>query len=199
GFEREAKAVAALAHPNIVVIHDFGCQDGITFLVTELLAGETLRDRLKSRNVPWRKAAEYGAAIADGLAAAHERGIIHRDLKPENIFITTDDRLKILDFGVAQMRQERDSPVETVVQVPAQTNPGIVMGTAAYMSPEQARAQTIDPRSDIFSLGCVIFEMIAGQRPFGGAARADTVAAILTEEAPRLCDRTNDTPSDLDQ
>jgi serine/threonine-protein kinase len=199
-FEREAKAVAALAHPNIIVIHDFGSQDGITFLVTELLEGQTLRERLKSSKLPWRKAVEYGAAIADGLAAAHERGIIHRDLKPENIFITTDDRLKILDFGVAQMQQpERDSPVETIVQSPGQTNPGVVMGTAAYMSPEQARAQTIDQRSDIFSLGCVVFEMIAGHRPFCGTARADTVAAILTEETPKLSDRISDIPPDLDQ
>src|SRR5262249_28600527 len=161
------------AHPNIIVIHDFGSQDGVTFLVTELLEGQTLRERLKCGKLPWRKAVDYGAAVADGLAAAHERGIIHRDLKPENIFITSDDRVKILDFGVAQIQQpERDSPVETIVQGPGQTAAGMVMGTAAYMSPEQARAQVIDQRSDIFSLGSVIFEMIAGQRPFCGTARA---------------------------
>src|SRR5262249_47330209 len=143
-FEREAKAVAALAHPNILVIHDFGCQDGVTFLVTELLAGQTLRERLNSSRLGWRKAVEYGAAIAEGLAAAHDRGIIHRDLKPENIFITTDDRTKILDFGVAQIQQpEKDSPTETIVQSPGQTNPGKVMGTVAYMSPEQVRAQIV--------------------------------------------------------
>ncbi|HVG23454.1 MAG TPA: serine/threonine-protein kinase, partial [Thermoanaerobaculia bacterium] len=143
-FEREAKAVAALTHPNILAIHDYGSEGGSAFSVTELLEGETLRRRINAGAMPWRKAAEIGAAIADGLAAAHAKGIIHRDLKPENIFLTTDGRVKILDFGIAQLvRADPPPPSDTdptaLPTAPMKTDPGSVIGTAGYMAPEQLR------------------------------------------------------------
>src|SRR5262245_47413082 len=165
-FEREARTVAALSHPNILAIHDYGTQGVITYAVMELLEGETLRGRLAKGPLPWREAVEIGAAIADGLAAAHAKGIIHRDLKPENLFLTADDRVKILDFGLARMDAPADPQVETGPYVPAATSPGVVMGTAGYMSPEQVRSQPVDARSDLFSFGCVLYEMVTGRRAF---------------------------------
>jgi TolB-like protein/Tfp pilus assembly protein PilF/tRNA A-37 threonylcarbamoyl transferase component Bud32 len=187
-FERETKAVASLAHPNIVVLHDLCVQEGSICAVTELLQGETLRDRLARSALPWRAAVELAAGMADGLAAAHAKGIIHRDIKPENIFITSDGQVKILDFGVARFQEDvpSSSSTPTVVDAPGQTDPGRILGTIAYMSPEQVRAQPVDARSDIFSLGCVLYEMLTARRPFLRDSTADTMAAILTEELPEL-------------
>jgi TolB-like protein/Flp pilus assembly protein TadD len=181
-FEREAKAVARLDHPNILAIYDFGADGGITYSVTELLAGETLRERLEGGALGWRKTAEIGAAIAEGLAAAHGAAIIHRNLKPDNIFLTSDGRVKILDFGLAREIKaaapgDTDSPT-----VSRFTDPGMVMGTVGYMSPEQVRGESADHRSDTFSLGCVLYEMASGRRAFERETVAETMTAILREE-----------------
>lgn len=202
-FEREGKAVAALSHPNILAIHDVGNERGISFVVTELLEGETLRDRLNRSAIPWRKSVEFGIAIADGLAAAHAKGIIHRDLKPENIFITTAGHVKILDFGLARIEPER--PVapghddETTPTLTLATRPGTILGTLNYMSPEQLRGQHTDARSDIFSLGCVVFEMVAGRKPFTGDTPADTMTAILKEEPAGIAAARTDIHPELEQ
>src|SRR6202158_684878 len=147
-FEREAKAVAALSHPNILAIHDYGTQGKVTYAVMELLEGETLCGRLAKGPLPWREAVEIGAAIAEGLAAAHAKGIIHRDLKPENIFITSDGRVKILDFGLARITPLPETQSETAPYIPAATNASTVLGTVGYMSPEQVRGEPADVRSD---------------------------------------------------
>ncbi len=182
-FAREAKAVAALSHPNILAIYDFGNEDGVVFAVIELLEGETLRDRLASRAIPARKAIDYGAQIARGLAAAHEKGIVHRDLKPENIFLTPTGQVKILDFGLAKMDLSTDG--QTLTYGPG-TAPGTVLGTVGYMSPEQVRGVEVDTRSDIFSFGCVLYEMIAGKAPFRGESAVEAMSAILKEEPAEL-------------
>src|SRR5437588_6917844 len=147
-FEREARAVAALSHPNILAIHDYGTHGAVTYLVMELLEGQTLRSRLAKRALPWREAIEVGGAVADGLAAAHLKGIIHRDVKPENLFLTSDGRVKILDFGLAGVTPLPDARGETGPYVPAATDPGTVLGTAGYMAPEQVRGQPVAARSD---------------------------------------------------
>ena len=175
-FESEAKAVAALSHPNILAIFDVGADQGVTYAVTELLEGETLRSQLEHAALPWRKAVEIGAAIADGLATAHSKGIIHRDLKPENIFLTSDGRVKILDFGLARSTA---STTSEQAESPTLTHENVVMGTAGYMSPEQVRGMPADARSDIFSLGCVLYEMVAGRRAFSRDTSAQTMAAII--------------------
>jgi serine/threonine protein kinase len=184
-FEREARAVAALSHPNILAIHDYGTHEAVTYAVMELLAGETLRSRLAKGPLPWREATAVGGAVAEGLAAAHAKGIVHRDLKPENLFLTTDGRVKILDFGLARVDTESTDQRETVY-LTAATGPGTVLGTISYMSPEQVRGLTVDARSDVFSLGCVLYEMLAGRRPFQRQTAADTTAAILSDEPPEL-------------
>jgi Tol biopolymer transport system component len=182
-FEREAKAVAALSHPNILSIFDFGKADGIAYAVTELLEGESLRERLRPGALPMRKAAEYAIQIAHGLAAAHDKGIVHRDLKPENVFVSRDGHVKILDFGLARQAAtsaaggESGSPTEA-----HQTEPGSVLGTVGYMSPEQVRGQAVDYRSDIFSLGSVLFEMATGAPAFKRDTAAETMTAILRED-----------------
>jgi TolB-like protein/tRNA A-37 threonylcarbamoyl transferase component Bud32/Tfp pilus assembly protein PilF len=180
-FEREAKAVAALSHPNILAIHDFGRDGAVTYAVTELLEGETLRARLARGALPWRKAVETGIAIADGLSAAHSKGIVHRDLKPENLFLTQDGRVKILDFGLA--RGTSTSAAESA-EAATVTEEGVTLGTVGYMSPEQVRGTPADARSDIFSLGCVLYEMVAARRAFSRETAAQTMAAIL-EAQPR--------------
>jgi serine/threonine-protein kinase len=182
-FEREAKAVAALSHPNILAIHDFGTEAGVSYAVMELLAGETLRDCLRRSSLRWHQAVEIGAALAEGLAAAHAKGIIHRDLKPENIFLTKDGQVKILDFGIARVKHVVAPNAETVT---ATTQPGTVLGTIGYMSPEQVRGEVADVPSDIFSCGSVLYEMLSGQRPFARATAAETMAAILKDEPPPL-------------
>jgi serine/threonine protein kinase/tetratricopeptide (TPR) repeat protein len=181
-FEREGRAIAALSHPNVLTIHDVGREHDTCYIVTELLEGKTLRQRLSRPDLPPTEAVEIALAVAAGLAAAHARGIIHRDLKPENVFITDDARVKILDFGLAL-----SVPVVTAVTVdepassPRLTLAGAMVGTMGYMSPEQIRGGPLDARTDIFSLGCVLFEMLAGQPPFRRPTAAETVAAILHE------------------
>jgi TolB-like protein/Flp pilus assembly protein TadD len=187
-FEREARAVAALAHPNILVLYDVGRERDIPFAVTELLEGITLRGRLAGAAVPWREALAIGAAVAEGLAAAHAKGIIHRDIKPENLFLTTDGRVKVLDFGLARVEVLASADLETGPYVPGQTDPGTAVGTVGYMSPEQLRGLPVDGRSDLFSLGCVLYELVAGKHPFQGRTAAETTAAILHEAPPRLAD-----------
>jgi serine/threonine protein kinase len=182
-FEREAKAVAKLNHPNILDVYELGEHEDRPFMATELLEGETLRERLSGASLGWRKATEIGAAVADGLGAAHEAGICHRDLKPSNVFLTADGRVKVLDFGLARSREaEVDNDVTHAPTITRQTDPGTVLGTVGYMSPEQVRAEAVDQRSDIFSLGCVLYEMVSGQRAFTGDSAVETMNAILKEE-----------------
>jgi serine/threonine protein kinase/tetratricopeptide (TPR) repeat protein len=183
-FEREAKAVAALAHPNLLAIHDYGTADGRSFAVMELLEGETLRSRLRSAPLPWRQALEMGVAIAEGLAAAHAKGIIHRDIKPENLILTSDGRVKILDFGLARMAPEPPAGLETGPYLPALTASGVVVGTPAYMAPEQVSGDKVDARCDLFALGSVLYEALIGRSPFARDTRAATLAAILNEDPP---------------
>jgi serine/threonine protein kinase/Tol biopolymer transport system component len=186
-FEQEAQAAGALNHPNILAIYDVDIQDDILYVVSELLEGEELRQRLDEGPIPLRKVTEYAQQIVSGLSAAHEKGIVHRDLKPENLFITKDDRVKILDFGLAKLRApkpEGDSSEDETRKV--LTNPGVVMGTAGYMSPEQVRGHTTDYRSDIFSFGVVLHEMITGRRAFKRETIAETMSAILKEEPEEL-------------
>jgi eukaryotic-like serine/threonine-protein kinase len=194
-FEREAKTVAALSHPNILAIYDFGTDQGVVYTVTELLEGETLRGRLQRSTVPWRKAVEIGAAVSEGLAAAHSIGIVHRDIKPENIFLTADSRVKILDFGLAKWKSTASSDDEAPALT--ETASGTILGTAAYMSPEQVRGEPVQAPSDIFSLGCVLYEMIDGQRAFARPTGAETLAAILRDDPPPFKD--GGQPPELDR
>ena len=184
-FEQEARAVAALNHPNILAVFDIGRHDGSPFLVSELLEGESLRAMLDTGPLPQRKTIEYGVQIAHGLAAAHEKGIVHRDLKPENIFATKDGRIKILDFGLAKLAQAGAGSDE-VTLTSAHTAAGVVMGTASYMAPEQVRGETVDARTDIFAFGAVLYEMLAGARAFGRDTAAETMTAVLKDDPPEL-------------
>src|SRR6266852_3580721 len=181
-FEQEARAAAALNHPNILAIFDIGMQDGSPYIVSELLEGETLRQRLLSGSLPVRLAADYALQIAQGLVAAHEKRIVHRDLKPENLFITRDGRVKILDFGIAKLTLPEVSEDRSLASLTTQTKSGSVLGTVAYMSPEQLRAKPVDHRSDIFSFGAVLYEMLTGKRAFSGETHVDTMTAVLKEE-----------------
>ena len=187
-FEQEARATSALNHPNILAIFDIGQSDDSPYVVSELLEGETLGERLRSGALGQRKAIEFAVQMARGLAAAHENGIVHRDLKPENLFITPEDRVKILDFGLAKLtRPEDSSGVRTQTgTVSIGTEPGKVMGTVGYMSPEQVRGEAADHRTDIFSFGAILYEMLAGQRAFQRDTTAETMTAILKEEPPEL-------------
>src|SRR5271155_1606022 len=185
-FEQEALATAALNHPNILAVFDIGTNDGSPYVVSELLEGETLRERLRSGPVVVRKALDYALQIAHGLAAAHEKGIIHRDLKPENLFLTKDGRVKILDFGLAKLTQADSGSQTSMPTMTHATEAGVVMGTAGYMSPEQVRGTAVDARSDIFSFGAILYEMLSGERAFHGETAADTMSAILREEPPEL-------------
>jgi hypothetical protein len=197
-FEQEARAASALNHPNILTVHDVGTDRGIFFVVTELLEGDTLRGRLSGGPIPVRQAIDCGIQIARGLAAAHDRGIVHRDLKPENVFLTTDGRVKILDFGLAKLMQPDPSPEQqNSVPTAAVTDRHVVLGTVGYMSPEQIRGPGIDPRSDLFSFGTMLYEMLTGNRPFGGATPADTITAILTQEPPNIPEHRHQIPAGL--
>ncbi len=196
-FQREARAVAALSHPGILAIHDFGSESGVSYAVMELLEGASLRTRLASGPVPWRRASEIGIEVAEGLSAAHARGIIHRDLKPDNVFVTTDDRAKILDFGLARLdRGASDGPL-TSAPTETVTQPGTVMGTIGYMSPEQVRGDSMDARTDIFSFGCVLHEMLTGRRAFQRRTAADTMAAILHSEPAEAPESAASVPASL--
>jgi len=190
-FEREGRAVAALSHPNIVALYDVGREGPIVYVVTELLEGSTLRERLQSGAVPPRKALEYGRAIAEAVAAAHSRGIVHRDLKPDNVFITTDGRVKVLDFGIAHVEPPRNTNDDTAVTAEGgvSTAAGRVLGTIGYMAPEQVRGGQIDARTDVFALGALLYELLTGYAAFARGTPADTVTAILTadpEQLPRI-------------
>src|SRR5271168_4724196 len=165
-FEQEARSVAALNHPNILGIHDIGSHEGRPYLVSELLEGETLREALDQSRIPIKRVIEYSKEIAHGLAAAHSKGIVHRDLKPENIFITRDSRIIILDFGLAKLIFPEENVENANTMTSPVTLPGMVMGTMGYMSPEQVKAEPTDARSDIFSFGSVLYEMLTGQRAF---------------------------------
>jgi eukaryotic-like serine/threonine-protein kinase len=182
-FKQEAQVVAALNHPNILAIHDFGEHEGSPYIVTELLEGQTLRGWLGGSAIPSRKATDAAAQVARGLASAHDKGIVHRDLKPENIFVTRDGRVKILDFGLAKLTPE---PTPDAATVPSRTEPGVVMGTIGYMSPEQVRGVGADHRSDLFSLGTVLYEMLSGKRAFHGETSVDAASAILHSEPQDL-------------
>jgi Tol biopolymer transport system component len=196
-FEQEARTIAALSHPNILGIHDIGTHEGAPFLVSELLEGETLRERLAAGPLAVRRAIEHAHGIAQGLAAAHEKGIVHRDLKPENVFITRDGRVKVLDFGLAKLAgpKETDEPHATLTS-PA-TLPGMVMGTVSYMSPEQVRGDAADARSDIFSFGAVLYEMLTGKRAFKRETSAETMTAVLREEPPEVIETQAQCPPGL--
>jgi len=194
-FEQEAQSAGALNHPNILVIHHIGTHDGSPYIVSELLEGETLRDRMGGNPLPQRKAIDYALQIAHGLAAAHDKKIVHRDLKPDNLFITKDGRVKILDFGLAKLVGTDGDGLQTDIPTrKVNTDPGTVMGTVGYMSPEQLRGQQADHRSDIFSFGAILYEMLSGRRAFRGQSTADTISAILREDPPDLSE-TNKTVS----
>jgi eukaryotic-like serine/threonine-protein kinase len=199
-FEQEARAASALNHPNILAVYDVGMHDGAPYLVTELLEGATLRDRLRDGALPPRKAVECAVQIAQGLAAAHDKGIVHRDLKPENVFVCRDGRAKILDFGLAKLiAPEPSDDTVTKLELDNQTEAGVVMGTAGYMSPEQVRGEKADPRSDIFSFGAVLYETLSGQRAFEGRSAADRASAILKEDPPELLTSGRNIPAALDR
>jgi Tol biopolymer transport system component len=199
-FEQEAQAASSLNHPNILAIYDIGTHDGAPYVVSELLEGETLRERLGGEAFAPRRAVGHALQIAQGLAAAHEKGIVHRDLKPENVFVTSDGRLKILDFGLAKLTQ-RDAGAEGATNLPTQTGtePGTVLGTLGYMSPEQIRGKQADARSDIFSFGAILYEMLSGRRAFRGDTAADTISAILTKDPPDLSETNRKIPEGLER
>src|SRR5262249_16209434 len=186
-FEQEARATSALNHPNILTVYDIGTHEESPYIFAELLEGQELREQLNDCALSERKAIDYAHQITQGLAAAHGKGIVHRDLKPENLFVTTDGRLKILDFGLAKLRPQRNESNSSEIATEKQiTDPGTVMGTVGYMSPEQVRGQMADHRSDIFSFGAILHEMLSGRRAFRRETMAETMTAILKEEPPEL-------------
>ncbi len=194
-FQREAKAVASLSHPNIITIYDIGTEAGRTFAVMELLTGQTLGSRLRPSTMDWHGAVGIAIAVAEGLGAAHARGVIHRDVKPANIFLTSDGGVKVLDFGLARVVTASG---RTATTVELETDPGVVMGTVSYMPPEQIRGQPADARSDIFALGCVLYEMVGGRQPFEGNTVPETFAAILHNAPSSLPDTAGEVPPGLE-
>ena len=197
-FEREAKAVAALSHPNILAIHDLGREGGTVYAAMELLEGETLRQRLQDGALPTRKAIEVALEIAGGLAAAHDKGIVHRDLKPENVFLLGSGQVKVLDFGLARMDPVAP-PAADVPTMSLSTEPGRVMGTVGYMAPEQVRGKAVDARADIFSFGALLYEMLTGKRAFRGESPVETLNAILKEDPPSLFESTKNVSPALER
>jgi hypothetical protein len=199
-FEQEARAAGVLNHPNITAVHDVGQHEGAPYVVQELLEGETLRAILAGGKLSTRQAIEYAFQIVHGLAAAHEKGIVHRDLKPENLFVTRDGRVKILDFGLAKLTlRENEGPSTNLPTATAGTEPGVVMGTIGYMSPEQVRGRPTDGRSDIFSFGSILYEMLSGRRAFSGDTAADTMSAILREDPVDLSVTNQSVPPGLER
>ena len=198
-FEQEARAASALNHPGILTVYDIGEHDGSPYVVAELLEGQTLRERIASTPLPMRRALDYAMQIAHGLAAAHQKGIVHRDLKPENLFVTRDGRVKILDFGLAKLIRKDPDPEHphAAHTRTAGTEPGMIMGTAGYMSPEQVRGEPTDHRSDIFSFGAILYEMLTGERAFRGDSPVETMSAILKEEPNELSHGSARIPPDL--
>ncbi|HMK73286.1 MAG TPA: serine/threonine-protein kinase, partial [Myxococcaceae bacterium] len=191
-FEREARLASSLNHPNVVALYDVGLEDGQFFFVTELLQGSSLRQRLAKGPVPLATALDWAAQMAQGLAAAHERGIIHRDVKPENAFLTQDGQIKLIDFGIAQGAEEKpeDAPRDlmetTLSSTGSRTRPSMLLGTPGYMSPEQVRGEAVDARTDLFSLGAVLYEMLSGRRVFPGGPAPESEYAILHAEPDPL-------------
>lgn len=196
-FEQEAQAAAALNHPNILAVYQFGAYQGAPYLVSELLEGGTLGELLQRGPIPVRKAINYGVQIAHGLAAAHDKGIVHRDLKPDNLFVTRDGRIKILDFGLAKLMQPKQKFDSSGPTLTHGTDPGLVMGTAGYMSPEQVRGTSVDHRADIFAFGAILYEMLSGKRAFQRPTAAETMTAILNEEPPGISQIVQTTPPAL--
>ncbi len=196
-FEQEARAAGALNHPNILAVFHMGTYEGAPYLVSELLQGETLRQAVKRGPLPIRKVIDYGVQIARGLEAAHEKGIVHRDLKPENLFLTRDGRIKILDFGLAKLTQPLQPSEYGTTTVTTGTDPGVVMGTVGYMSPEQVRGDSSDHRTDIFAFGAVLYEMLAGKRAFQKPTATETMTAILREDPPNILDLVPNLPLGL--
>ena len=185
-FELEARATAALSHPNILAVYDIGTNAGAPFIVSELLEGETLRQLLSAGPIAVRRAIQLALPIAHGLAATHERGITHRDLKPENVFVTADGRVKILDFGLAKLTQDQSDAASALPTSPSPTEPGVVLGTVGYMAPEQVRGQPVDHRTDLFALGVILYELLSGRRPFSRDSAPETMAAIVNADPPDL-------------
>ena len=199
-FEQEAQAAAALNHPNILAVYRFGVFEGAPYLVSELLVGETLRQQLRHGPISLRRAIDMGIQIAHGLAAAHDKGIVHRDLKPDNLFITKEGRIKILDFGLAKLMQPQPRAADKDASAPTQTyqtDPGAVMGTAGYMSPEMVRGELVDHRADIFAFGAILYEMLAGKRAFQHSTSAETMTAILREDPPGVSQIARNAPLGL--
>ncbi len=198
-FEQEARATAALSHPNILAIHDVGLHDGAPYIVEELLEGETLREWTRRERLPWRRSVEIAVLVADGLAAAHDRGIVHRDLKPENVFITGHEVVKILDFGVAKLLPTAPGAGALAgATTAAATEPHAVLGTADYMAPEQIRGEPVDGRADVFALGCVLYEMLGGRSAFRRGTAAETMAAVLHEPVTELSRLDRSLPAELE-
>src|SRR4249919_170321 len=199
-FEQEAKAAGVLNHPNVTAVYDIGTHEDAPYVVQELLEGETLRSALAGGKLSARKTLDFSLQIVHGLAAAHEKGIVHRDLKPENIFVTNDGRVKILDFGLAKLTHTEERGQNTnLPTATAGTEPGVVLGTLGYMAPEQVRGKPADARSDIFSFGAILYEMISGKRAFHGETPADTMSAILKEEVPELSETARNVPPGLER
>jgi len=198
-FEQEARVVAALSHANVLALHDVGSQDGVDYAVFELLEGQTLRRRLESGPLPVSKAVEYGVQICQGLDAIHARGVVHRDLKPDNVFLTRSGQVKILDFGLAKLGSRGRGLLTGGSDARTATEPGLLVGTCGYMAPEQARGRPADPRSDIFSVGAVLYEMLSGRRAFAGPTPADTLAALLTQDPPDISALSRPIPGALER
>jgi serine/threonine protein kinase len=200
-FEQEARAAAALNHPNILTVHKIGTHEGQPYVVSELLDGQTLRDTIPRDGMPVKRALDAAIQICRGLAAAHEKGIVHRDLKPENVFVTTDGRIKILDFGLAKLTEAGAMAAGATMEMTrtANTSAGLVLGTVGYMSPEQARGLPIDHRSDLFNVGSTLYEMLSGARAFSGPTTADTISAILGSDPADLTNAPRNIAPGLDR
>jgi len=200
-FVQEAKAASALNHPNILTVYEIGNSDGLSYIATELIKGRTLRDRLRGETMTLRELLDVGLQAAAALNAAHEAGIIHRDIKPENIMLRDDGIVKVLDFGLAKLseRREIETGSEDATRAQVKTAPGVIMGTVQYMSPEQTRGKATDARSDIWSLGCVLYEMISGKTPFSGETTADIIAEIVKVNPKPLTEIDSSVPERLDE
>ena len=197
-FEREAKAVASLSHPNILAIHDFGREGIVTFAVTELIDGDTLEELIEAGGVPQRKATDYCRQIANGLAAAHDKGVVHRDVKPANVIVNREGRVKILDFGLAKLELVTADTEAPTMAAASGTAPGAVLGTVGYMAPEQVRGLEADHRADIFGLGAILYELLSGRRAFRAESAVETMSAILKEDPPELSSSVEQLPSGLE-
>jgi serine/threonine protein kinase len=192
-FRQEARAASALNHPNILTIHQISQIEGRHFIATEFVDGQTLRQRMKRSALSRAEAVDIAAQVASALAAAHEAGIVHRDIKPENIMLRLDGYVKVLDFGLAKLTEQHERAPNAQVATSSDVSSGLVMGTVKYMSPEQARGEQVDPRSDIFSFGVVLYEMLSGRAPFAGETTRELIAAIQRKEPPPL----TDTPDEM--